>query len=241
MSETKDLTVLAITKMHGGVCSAGIDSSGKWVRPIRKPDPGRWERSGLTDHCLLPVDFFHGGRSHLVNLGVSRICLTAPRPEPPHVEDWLLDSSRKPEFIRKLSEDEQVAFLATHADPDLKVLEPLQHRSLALIKPDEFSFLVRRNLSGDDVAVRTAFRIRQTSFSDAGCTDLRMRALGRTLIDHSSKDAFELTQEEFRRRGKDLTYLAVGLSRLYMNRHWLIVVGVHTVPELDVEIDYARL
>jgi len=76
---------------------------------------------------------------------------------------------------------------------------------------------------------------------DVGCTDLKMRALGRLLLQKSSGRESVLTDEDFRRRGKRETYLAVGLSRLYNNKHWPIVVGVHSIPELDVEIDYAKL
>ncbi|HEY6328392.1 MAG TPA: hypothetical protein VI756_03575, partial [Blastocatellia bacterium] len=117
--EAKELTVLAITKMHGGVCSAGIDSTGRWVRPIRKLDDIRSARPVITDHCLLPIDFFHGGRSHLVNLGITRVFLSGPKPHPPHIEDWIIDTSRKPDLIRKLSRDEQSVFLETHSEPDL--------------------------------------------------------------------------------------------------------------------------
>lgn len=102
-------------------------------------------------------------------------------------------------------------------------------------------FRFRKNLSGDDVAVRASFCIGRQSFSDVGCTDLRMRALGRLVLAGSDGEIVELTEEDFRRRGKTATYLAIGLSRLYQEKHWPIVVGVHSIPELEVDIDYARL
>jgi hypothetical protein len=241
VNEVKEITVLAVTKMHGGVCSAGIDSSGNWVRPIRKPASSHWERSGITDYCLLPIDFFHGGRSHLTNLGITRIHLTEPRPRPPHIEDWLLDTCKKPELIRKLSQDEQAAFLAANTEGDLSALEPLRSRSLALVRSNEFSFRFRQNVSADDVAVRASFRIGNRLFADIGCTDLRMRALGRMLFAGPDAAPVELSHLDFKRRGKTATYLAVGLSRLYQDKHWLIVVGVHSIPEMEIDVDYARL
>ena len=42
-------------------------------------------------------------------------------------------------------------------------------------------------------------------------------------------------------QGKHLTYLALGLSRCFRGKHWLMVIGVHTIPELDVRIDWGRL
>jgi hypothetical protein len=77
---------------------------------------------------------------------------------------------------------------------------------------------------------------------DISCTDLRMRALGRSLlVGKPVETEVRLNEEDFRRRGKHETYLAVGLSRLYQDKHWPLIVGVHSIPELDVEIDYARL
>ena len=233
--------MLAITKMHGGVCTAGIDGSGTWIRPIRRPSTQDREQTGITDYSLLPVDFFHGGRSHLVNLGMTRFQLVEPLSDPPHVEDWIMDSGRKPQLVRKLSGAEQADYLSRYVETDLRGLELHRSRSLSLIKPTSFSFAFRPNQTGDDVTVRAWFSFSGKDFNNIGCTDLRMRALGRTLLEKSDGEPVDLTEEDFKRRGKDLTYLAVGLSRLYLGRNWLIVVGVHTIPELDVAIDYARL
>jgi hypothetical protein len=97
------------------------------------------------------------------------------------------------------------------------------------------------NPSGTDISVRTTFALGSRRFSDISCTDLRIRALGRSLLEKSSGAPRALTQAEFERRGKHPTYLALGLSRRYRGKHWLLVIGVHTIPELDVRIDYGRL
>src|SRR5205814_3168887 len=47
---------------------------------------------------------------------------------------------------------------------------------------------------------------------DIGCTDLRMRALGRKLLEKSKGASRTLTDRDFRRHGKEATYLAIGLS-----------------------------
>ncbi|MBI2875315.1 MAG: hypothetical protein HYY20_00345 [Candidatus Tectomicrobia bacterium] len=241
MSVAKDLVILAVTKMHGGVCTAGIDVDGTWVRPVRSTARRVGECDTITDYCLLPIDFFHGGQSHLVNGGVSRIWLTSPVPVRPHIEDWMLDPQQKPRLLRKLSEAEQAEFFARHCDPDLSVLVPDAERSLGLFLPDAFTFSFSLNRSGTDIGVRAAFTIGGRSFSNIGCTDLRLRALGRRLLERSAGIPRTLGQADFERRGKRSTYLALGLSRRYHGQHWLIVVGVHTLPELDVPIDYGRL
>jgi hypothetical protein len=236
MSVMKDITILALTKMHGGVCTAGLDADGQWVRPVRStPQPTTY---APTDLCLLPLDFFHGGKSHLVNLGITRFALDAPAPQPPHGEDWTLNLKQKPSFMRKLSTDEQAEFLATHAESSLALADA--GRSLALIKPDAYSFTFNRNQTGDDVTVRASFTLGNTTINDVGCTDLRMRVLARKLFEKAAAP-YTLDQTGFQRHGKEALYLAVGLSRLHQDRHWLIVVGVHTLPELALEIDYAKL
>ena len=241
MSVTKEITILALTKMHGGVCTAGIDAGGAWVRPVRPHATHRSEVEAVTDYCLLPLDFFHGGVSHLVNLGVTRFQFTSHTPQPPHTEDWTMDLARKPQLIRKLSAEEQEQFLAEHVESGLPLLDDEGRRSLALIKPDRFSFSFGMNKSGDDVSVRASFAVGDVQIGDAGCTDLRMRALGRKLLEPAGGARRSLNDEDFQQRGKQATYLSVGLSRPFQGKHWLILVGVHSVPELAIEIDFAKL
>jgi hypothetical protein len=223
----KDLVILAVTKMHGGVCTAGIDAEGSWVRPVRPTIKRIDECDTVTDYCLLPMDFFHGGESHLVNGGVCRVWLSSHVPARPHVEDWALDLRQKPQLLRKLSEPEQVEFLARHSEADLSALVPDEDRSLGLFLPNSFSFTFAMNPSGTDIGVRTTFALGSRRFSDISCTDLRIRALGRSLLEKSSGAPRSLTQTEFERRGKHPTYLALGLSRRYRGKHWLLVIRAY--------------
>jgi hypothetical protein len=242
VSLSKDIVTLAITKMRGGVCTAGIDVEGRWVRPVRPAREQASRAASATDYCLLPIDFFHGGKSHLLNLGVTRVYLIEHAPDPPHIEDWIIDTRKKPELLRKLSEAEQREFLDSHREPGISHLLSEHAASLCLIRADHFSFLFRVGPTGDDASVRASFVAGREEMLEVSCTDLRMRALGRSLLSgKSSESEVRLNEKDFRRRGKRETYLAVGLSRLYQGKHWPLIVGVHSIPELDVEIDYARL
>jgi hypothetical protein len=241
MTVSKDLTILALTKMHGGVCTAGIDGEGCWVRPVRPQNESRPRCEMVTDYCLLPLDFFHGGRSHLVNLGVTRFWFSAQTPQPPHTEDWMIDLTRKPQLIHKLSDEEQERFLARHVEEKLPLLDGDARRSLALIRPGSFSISFRMNRSGNDVTARTSFTLGDVEVSDAGCTDLRIRALGRKLLEKSGGENCVLRDEDFRRHGKQAIYFTIGLSRPFQGKYWLILVGVHSIPELSIEIDFAKL
>lgn len=241
MSIVKEITILALTRMHGGVCTAGIDADGHWVRPVRPRGEARQAHAGISDYSLLPLDFFHGGQSHLVNLGVTRCWFIEHKPHPPHIEDWTLDLAHKPQLLSKLSDEAQAQFLAAHVEDDLAPLKAEQHRSLLLVRPESFSFSFGWNQTGDDVTVRASLACHGATLSDVGCTDLRMRALGRKLLAKAGSAKCTLTDEDFKRQNKQATYLAIGLSRLFQDKHWPILVGVHTLPELAVEIDYARL
>jgi hypothetical protein len=237
----KEVVILAVTKMHGGVCTAGIDAEGRWIRPIRPMTKRVGEPDTITDYCLLPLDFFHGGRSHLICGALTRLYLKAHTPMRPHVEDWTIALQQKPQLLRELSGQEQADFLAQHCESDLSALVPNEERSLGLFLPDTFRFHFGTNKAGTDITVRADFVLRSQTFSEIGCTDLRMRALGRKLLERSGGMTQRLTRADFERRGKQLTYLTLGLSRLYQGKHWLIIVGVHSIPELAMEIDYGRL
>src|SRR5262245_58404898 len=241
MTVMKELTILALSRMHGGVCTAGIDGDGQWARPVRPHADSKPRYEGVTDYCLLPIDFFHGGQSHLVNLGVTRFWFAAHTPQPPHTEDWTMDLTRKPQLIRKLANEEQENFLAASVEEGVPLLEGDGRRSLALIKPDSFSFSFGMNRTGDDVSVRASFKVGDVGIDDVGCTDLRMRALGRKLLEKSGGEKSMLSDEDFMRHGKQSTYLTIGLSRPFQGKHWMILVGAHTIPEMTVEIDFAKL
>jgi len=241
MTVTKDLTILALTKMHGGVCAAGVDSDGCWVRPVRPHTESKPRYEMVTDYCLLPLDFFHGGMSHLVNLGVTRFWFSGHTPQPPHTEDWTMELTRKPQLMRKLTDEEQERFLAAHVEDGLPLFDGDRQRSLALIKPDSFLFSFGMNRSGDDVSSRASFTVGDVEVGDVSCTDLRMRALGRKLLEKSGGERSLLSDEDFRRHDKQATYLSIGLSRPFQGKHWLLLVGVHSIPELAVEIDFAKL
>lgn len=241
MDMVKDVIILAVTKMHGGVCIAGIDKHGNWVRPIRPTKKRRSECDTITDYCLLPIDFFHKGKSHFVNGAMTRVYLKSHSPTSPHVEDWILDTRNKPQLLRKLDNEEQAEFFAEYCESDISKLIPNEEQSLGLFLPGSFSFHFSMSKSSVDVSVRADFKLGDQIFSGIGCTDLRMRALGRELLNKSGGVTQTLDQSAFAKRGKQITYLALGLSRLYRDEHWLIVVGVHSIPEISIEIDCARL
>jgi hypothetical protein len=71
-------------------------------------------------------------------------------------------------------------------------------------------------------------------------TDVKWRALGREWL--SGGGRLDYDEDELRDRlGVEDFYLALGLSRSYEGEYWLLVLGVHTVPDYEVAIDYGNL
>ena len=72
-------------------------------------------------------------------------------------------------------------------------------------------------------------------------SDLRWRALGRRWLGAGGGE-LTLDQDELAKRlGAEAIYLALGLSRRYQEQFTLLVIGVHCVPDYEIEIDYRNL
>ena len=72
-------------------------------------------------------------------------------------------------------------------------------------------------------------------------TDLKWRALGRAWL---GKDRSRLRLEHetlHERLQANAIYLTLGLSRNWQGVYWLLVVGVHVVPDFEAVIDLEYL
>src|SRR5690349_8033067 len=111
MSRSPDILILAVTRMRGGVCVAGMATepdalSGlRWVRPVK-------QHSGLLAGDIRYAD------GALMRIGDVVVWQLGPaRPDPPHVEDVLVDPVRHPaQLLRRLDSDRRARFCAEHLD-----------------------------------------------------------------------------------------------------------------------------
>jgi hypothetical protein len=234
--------MLAVTKMLGGVCIAGMTTQPdpitglQWLRPVR--EFGHILLGDITTterHVLRPFDVveFH--------------CLR-PCPSPPHTEDWVTDFVQcRPRVVRRLSSERRAAFLERYLDTaPAQVLEK-QQRSLCLIKPDWIRGCFRLDSYSGRFDARLAFGLGARrylgSYAKGGVsvTDIKWRALGRhwvcPQVGGIDFDAGDL-EAQF---GIERVYLAVGLTRSFRGGHWPVIVGVHTWPDYEATIDYDNL
>jgi hypothetical protein len=239
---TKEVLTLAVTKMLGGVCIAGMTAEPDpvtglhWVRPVRE-----------SGHVLLG-DITTSDNTVLRPFDVVELHLLRPHAIPPHTEDWITDFVRyRPRIVRRLEGERRSGFLQKYTDTDpCQVLEG-QQRSLCLIKPEWVKGCYRLDSYSGHFDARLAFGLADRSYEGSyakgglSVTDLKWRALGLAWMpEEGGWTEFEAGDLEARFGIQDI-YLAVGLTRSYDGRCWPIIVGVHTVPDYQATVDYDNL
>jgi len=239
----QEVLILAMTQMLSGICTAGF---------TRQPDPVtglRWVRPVRDFGTVLPGDMT-GADGRLVQCSdVVELSLIAPRPDPPHVEDWLTDFVRhRPRLLRRLEGEKRAAFFAKYLDRAPEDVLIHHTRSLCLVQPEQVWALFSLDSYSGKYEARMGFVLpgdanhpRATSQRGVSVTDLKWHALGRTWL--GGRGGFlNLNHDElFQRLNAEAVYLAVGLSREWQGEYWPLVVGVHVVPDYKVAVALDRL
>ncbi|MBI3946674.1 MAG: hypothetical protein HY321_12195 [Armatimonadetes bacterium] len=220
------ITLLAVTRMQSGVCVAGMDEEGHWVRPVK-------ERATLT-----LGDITYPGGQVAQAFDVTEFPVLRPRPQPPHLEDCVSDFIRaRPRLSRHLTPAERAAFLDAHAEPGADAVLSAHRRSLCLVRARRLDAFFQLDTYSGKYEARLAV--------DGGrplpVTDLRWRALGRNLPGERDGERRFPPEEVARVLGTDEVYVAYGLSRSFQGQIWALVVGVHPVPDFAVTVDYRRM
>jgi hypothetical protein len=239
----REVLILAMTKMLGGICTAGFTHETdpvtglRWVRPVRKFG------------AVLPGDMTDT-EGRLVQCGdVVELDLLAPRPDPPHVEDWLTDFvHRRPRLLRRLEGEKRASFFAKYLDRAPEDVLIHHARSLCLVQPEQVWARFSLDAYSGKYEARMGFVLpgdanhpRATSQRGVSVTDLKWHSLGRTWLGERG-GVLNLNHDElFERLNAEAVYLAVGLSREWQREYWPLVVGVHVVPDYKVTVDLDRL
>jgi len=238
----KEVLILAVTKMLGGVCIAGMTAEPdpatwlRWVRPVRE-----------HEHVLLG-DITTRDDIVLRPFDVAEFDLLSPHPSPPHTEDWVTDFvHHRPHVVRRLEGKRRIDFLRKHLDTAPSQVLDGQQRSLCLIKPDWIQASFRLDAYSGQFEARLAFGLGKASYRGSQAkggipvSDLRWRALGRAWLAEGQSGA-EFDAGTLKNRfGIQELYLAVGLTRSYEGRCWPLVVGVHTEPDYPAVVDYQNM
>lgn len=238
----QEILMLAVTRMRGGVCIAGMTT---------EPDPItglRWVRPARDFGHVLLGDITTAQGAVLRPFDVVAFHLLQPQPDPPHTEDWVVDFVRcQPQVVRRLEGERRTQFLRQYLDTAPRQVLDNQQRSLCLIKPNSIKGCFRLDAYSGKYQARMAFEVAGRPYRGShakgglSVTDLKWRALGRAWLPEEGGWTDFDTRDLEARYGIQEVYLAVGLTRSFEGKCWPIVIGVHTVPDYGVEVDYDNL
>ena len=234
----EDVLILAVARQPGGLTIAGMTTERdpttglRWVRPAPPGAPLRLEALRYADGSLVrPGD-------------VVRLPLGEAQPEPPHVENVVVEPGDAPlERVRILSPERRAAFFGAHLDPVPRDVLGMRTRSLCLVRPEDLIAVMMDDEETGRFDVRLAFAVDTGRRREDGTpimlrsneegiavTDIYWRALMRSWM--GDEPFMEVHDAELRERLGEI-YVVVGLGR----KGGPLVLGVHTVPEYAVTID----
>ena len=231
----QEVLILAMSKMLSGVCTAGFTpepdpvTSLQWVRPVREFD------------TLLPGDMTYADGRTVECSDVVALNLLTPRPDPPHVEDWVTDFvHNRPRLLRRLEGEKRARFFARHLDRAPEEVLIRHARSLCLVQPEQVWARFSLDRYSGKYEARMGFVLggdathpRATSHRGVSVTDLKWRALGRAWLGEGGGQLALDHDAVCQRLDAEALYLAVGLSRNWQGECWPMVVGVHVVPDYE--------
>ncbi|HEM61248.1 MAG TPA: hypothetical protein ENO24_03070 [Chloroflexi bacterium] len=241
----REMVVTDVTRMAPPrVCVAGFFSDdGAPVRPVAPFKAAR----DVTEEYLRCGDV-------LVVLPFAEVRLDFKRPvsDPPHTEDWEVDTRAGPELVRSLLPEERRLLLQSRVDPSVDSIfgAPIQDdryickgegkRSLGTILVDtvaEVSYGQRRY---DEEKAKWDYRIWFTDASGSefrlAITDLTFRAACDYLRDRKGWDLRRVSGwlTEYFASANTEVYLRIGLARgweKHPDRCYLQVTGVYSFPD----------
>ncbi len=232
-----DITVLAVSRLSGGCCVAGVDGEGNWVRPTRvKPGWRQMERADLSDRDgNLVVQ-----KGNVVSFDLAE---AIPRPRDGHTEDWRL-GDQPPQLVRKLKPHEQAELCGAIQEEAISEIEPSERsRSLMLVHPDEvleFSFQHETSWEGQTrYTPRCTFVLGGRRFSGVGISDAEWRGLGRRLMAEHDDPCSVGSAVLFEELGTEDCWLTVGGYDVGSTAY-LLIVGVLLLPPKHFRMDFKR-
>jgi hypothetical protein len=245
------LAILAVTAMKTGVCIAGVrpEAPSVWVRPRRE-----FGSVALGD-ITYPAHPASGGSSPSAPRRVMRpfdlveLSLGKARPDPPHVEDVTCDFVHaRPRLLSTVPEEKRTTLL----DGAACTLESVwrEHtRSLGTLAAAALSATFTHDTYTGKYEARVAFPGLSPDVSSVPVTDLKWRALGRRLLPggHAREDGgvrtLTLDEDGLREAlgGVRAYWVVMGVSRAYNGQLWPLIVGIHTLPDYEADVDYSAL
>jgi len=215
----KKIIITGITRMNQGhVCVSGVDpDTWRFVRPVFS--------SGLDR------DFVMDGTTQVVrhfNLVEIEFKGYSPSQEY-HTEDWLINESFAPKFIKHLSDTEIINVLNKMSVNNLnQALEP-KDKSLFILKAQRIVRVWHEQWE--------KFKVRMTFIDQAGnlfdkipVTDLLTLAFVRYQLSKGNNNYGNELMKAF--NNNPFRYIRIGLTREFRGQHWKQITALITVPDM---------
>ena len=237
----KEIIITDLSRMHGdGVCIFGIDEEGKPIRPVIP-------YSSIRESYL----FDEKGQQIIKPFVKIEFDLRDTSPEPPHTEDWEINTSNKPRLIGYLSEEDRIKFLGSISDGLVKDIFGAKIHEKRYINPGEG----RRSLGTIKVAKvldvnyslkeegKYQYRITFSDISgeiyDLPITDCAFREYCDAQRIRAGNNPSSISDELRHKLNQSELFLCIGLTRLFRDVHWLQVSGLHAFPDYR-EMEYGK-
>lgn len=229
----RNVRLLAVSRMQGGVCIAGVvDQPRQWVRLVKQRGP------------VTVADLRHGTGDTMHPLDLVTFNLIKRSPSPPHVEDWIADFAGTEAVQRPRSDRDRAKVLAELAELSPEEVLVTKSQSLVMIEPDEIDMIVF-----DPHGYNNTYKARLSFLLDGRkdrgeakrspgypVTDIKLRGWGRRFRVRKVMNDSQLRQALRVER----IYLVLGLARSLEGNNWPMVVGFHTVPDYSGAIDFSN-
>jgi len=216
----KQIIITGITRMnHGNVCVSGIDpETWNFVRPVFS--------SGLFR------DFVMQGTTQVVR-HFNLVEMEFERYQPAdefHTEDWLINENFAPRFIRHLSDIEIIEILNRMSISDLNEALQLKDKSLFIVKAHSITSVWNQEQYGK-FKVRINFIDNAgNSFNSVPVTDLLTLAFVQYQLQRGNNNYANEIMQVF--NNNPYRYIRIGLTRLFLGRHWEQVTALITIPDI---------
>ena len=218
----KRITILANTKRKGdGVCIAGIDQDGSWIRPVK-----------VNGTYIEKKDLFCGNNLIIDTFYEVDIVLDNHIPNPPNTEDYKISGDTKPKLVRKiLTDNERLKYLARFADPCVDDIFNGGERALGLVQCKEIISVEAGWCSAGKFFSTITFKDNSSKVYALSVTDLRWAAYKKHFIKSNNLQSVKNTREIIKRFRPESIFFSLGLTRETDTKMKELIIGVFTIPD----------
>lgn len=226
----KRITILAATKRkNNGVCIAGIDSTGSWVRPV-KLNGGYFVKSELFSGDKVVIDCFNEVDFEL----------DEHMPVPPNTEDYKISDGIKPVFVRQIiDDDERLDFLSRYSEESVETMFNDGQRALGLVECSEIIEIKMGWTEEKKFYSYIEFKDPSGKLYNMVTTDLRWAAFGKNIMKEQASQPLHCRGDEIIELLKhDKLFFSLGLARTSYNKLNGLVIGVITIPDYAAGMNF---